>query len=114
MVRPSTARVTSSCVHRFTCSASETGNVSTGTVGDFGKPHHTAYLYCGVVGIHGLVDSCLRMSLTTYFEVISYIFDVGMCVCVTLCDTTKQCQSHALSQVHSYFHCTSTPNVSNV
>jgi hypothetical protein len=81
----------------FTRGASETGNAGSGTVEDFGKPHHTAYPYRGVAGIHGLVDSYLRVSLTIYFNFISYIFDVGMCVGVTLCDITKQCQSRFLS-----------------
>ena len=97
----------------FTRGASETGNAGSGTVRDFGKPHHTAYLYRSVAGIRGLVDSYLRVSLTIYFKVISYILYVGMCVCVT-CDITKQCQSRAFSHVWSCFHRASTSNVSNV
>ena len=39
----------------FTRGASNTGTVGTGTVLDFSTPQYTAYLYCGVAGIHGLI-----------------------------------------------------------
>jgi len=44
-------------LHRYgnTRSVSKMGNTGTGTVVDFGTPQHTAYLYCGVMGIHGLI-----------------------------------------------------------
>ena len=39
----------------FTCGASKTGTMGTGMVLNFGIPQDTAYLYHGVMGIHGLI-----------------------------------------------------------
>jgi hypothetical protein len=50
----------------FTRGASETGNAGSGTVEDFGKPHHTAYPHRGMAGIHGLI-ACTKVRSHSLF-----------------------------------------------